>query len=835
MAVTGGGAPPWSPQYVRDSDVPAVSARRRGRRSIGYRLLLPIGVATLGLGALGGLQTSAAMEEAEQARASGSIATALTATVKLNHQLEQEIAETVALRLRGGKAGEALLVAQRRRTDDAVARFRAAALAAAASAPEVRPILNEAEFVLVELPYLRDRAQFPLVGANTAETSPEAVYDDLTHTMFLVGESLGETPNDDSLSAYAEAVAALNAVEHHASEQRGLLRAVFSRGRFEPGELAELAGLRGAEQERLLQFERVAGAQTRARYGEVVRGTDVDRANALLAAALAADTTPAALRVDPDTWYIAQSNALRRLYLFELEVISSMERESARQQAAARRDALLTGAGTAGVIVLALAVAGILAVRTSRGLRRLSRSAMDIAATELPEAIAGVSAAPNVETVRRLVRASHEVADKALAGPKDEIGEVGAALATLHAQALRLAADQAMLRHDISAMFVNLSRRGQTLVQRQLHLIDEFERGETDPQALAKLFALDHLAARMRRNEENLLVLAGGEPGRRFVHAELLLDVVHAAAAEIDQYARVETNSIADLSVVAHAVGDVVHLLAELLENATDFSPPKSRVLVSTRRGVDGLTISIFDAGIGMPPAQLDEINERLARPSMLTSDLARTMGLLVVARIAARRGIKVQLRSSPGGGTVALVLLPTVLLAPPHSAATRFTVPSAGGAMPDGEILRTRRHGFRAAVLNPPAPIPAPPSAAAPPTALIHSADFPPPALPAAIPAAAGDAPTQAIPAIRQAPPPSTAEILPSGLPQRRPGEPTPPADEPPSPSHPTGPNGSGLLDPDAVRVRLSGLAGGIAAAHRELAREQRLSAPPATKESTR
>ena len=147
----------------------------------------------------------------------------------------------------------------------------------------------------------------------------------------------------------------------------------------------------------------------------------------------------------------------------------------------------------------------------------------------------------------------------------DEIGELGDAFGAFHRQALRLAADQAMLRMEVEAIFVALSRRGQTLAQRQIHLIDDFGRVEHDPQRLNRLYALDHLAARMRRNEENLLVLAGGEPGRRFVNAELLVDVVHAAAAEIDQYARVETNSIADLCVVAHAVGDVVHLLAELL------------------------------------------------------------------------------------------------------------------------------------------------------------------------------------------------------------------------------------------------------------------------------
>ncbi|GIF99317.1 hypothetical protein Cci01nite_44110 [Catellatospora citrea] len=821
-----------------------VTARRRRRRSIGFRLLLPIAVATIGVGVLGGMQTSSAMDEAREAESSGAVAQALTATVKLNHQLEQELSETEALLQRGGKAGELLLTAQRRRTDEALARYRVTVPVAVRVAPEIRGLVDDADAALAELPRMREAAQFPPEGQPAVKTSPETVYDPLTHAMFAVGEALAAAPTDVRLNALTETVAALNAVEHHAAEQRGLLRTVFARGRFEHGELAELGELYGAEAERVAQFERVAGPQVAARYREVVRGADVDKARTLLEGALTADSAPAGLRVDPDAWFIAKSNALRRLYLFELEVIGSLEAEATRQHAAAERDALTSGGASALVIVVSLGIAVLLSVRTSRGLRRLSRSAMDIASGELPTAIAEVSSAPGVETVRRLVRASNEQAEKALSGPNDEIGEVGAALANLHQQALRLAADQAMLRHDISQMFVNLSRRGQTLVQRQLHLIDEFERGETDPQSLAKLFALDHLAARMRRNEENLLVLAGGEPGRRFVNAELLVDVVHAAAAEIDQYPRVETNSIADLCVVAHAVGDVVHLLAELLENATDFSPPNSRVLVTTRRGVDGLTINIFDAGIGMPPGQLQEINERLIRPSMLTSELARTMGLLVVARIAARRGITVQLRSSPGGGTVALVLLPTALLAPPHSAVSRLTVTSGNGNLPDGETLRTRRPGARPAGAAPAMtarpPIPAPPSAPTPtgPPAAVQSpapttspSTSPSMPAPAATFAGAADAPTQAIPAVRQAPP-DRPPLLPSGLPQRRPGDLASPGRAATASSRT---DSSGLLDPEAVRARLSGLAGGIAAAHRELAREQRLSAPPATKESTR
>ncbi|MFD0594246.1 nitrate- and nitrite sensing domain-containing protein [Catellatospora coxensis] len=258
------------------------TARRRPRRSIGFRLLLPIAVATIGVGVLGGVQTSSALDAAREAESSGSVAQALTATVKLNHQLEQELSETEALLQRGGKAGELLLTAQRRRTDEAVARYRATVPVATQVAPEIRGLVEQADAALAELPRLRELAQFPPEGQPAVKTSPEAVYDELTHSMFAVGEALAAAPADARLSALTETVAALNAMEHHSAEQRGLLRTVFARGRFEHGELAELGELHGAETERVAQFERVAGPQLVARYREVVRGADVDKARALL-------------------------------------------------------------------------------------------------------------------------------------------------------------------------------------------------------------------------------------------------------------------------------------------------------------------------------------------------------------------------------------------------------------------------------------------------------------------------------------------------------------------------------------------------------------------------
>jgi signal transduction histidine kinase len=197
--------------------------------------------------------------------------------------------------------------------------------------------------------------------------------------------------------------------------------------------------------------------------------------------------------------------------------------------------------------------------------------------------------------VRGTLQDSGARVDAMLPPGADEIGELATAFATVHRQALRLAAEQALQRMETTATLTALSRRGQTLVQRQLHLIGEFARHEVDQASRARLFALDHLAARMRRNEENLLVLAGGDPGRRFTEAVGVRDVIQLAAAEIEEPGRVEAVTTPLVAIAAHVVGDAVHLLAELLENAVSFSPPTTTVRVTARQAVDHVALTIFD------------------------------------------------------------------------------------------------------------------------------------------------------------------------------------------------------------------------------------------------
>ena len=242
----------------------------------------------------------------------------------------------------------------------------------------------------------------------------------------------------------------------------------------------------------------------------------------------------------------------------------------------------------------------------------------------------------------------------------DEIGEVARAFDQVHREALRLAANEAALRGNVNAMFVNLSRRSQTLVERQIRLIDDLEQGEQDPERLSSLFQMDHLATRMRRNSENLLVLAGHEESRRWNLPLALVDILRGALSEIEHYERVTLNVQPGIVVRGQAVSDVVHLTAELVENATSFSAADTPVTIAGHLlSSGGVLLEITDQGVGMGAEEMAHANWRLDNPPVVDVAVSRRMGLFVVARLAARHGIRVRLRLAASGGLIALVWLP--------------------------------------------------------------------------------------------------------------------------------------------------------------------------------
>lgn len=313
----------------------------------------------------------------------------------------------------------------------------------------------------------------------------------------------------------------------------------------------------------------------------------------------------------------------------------------------------------AGVIgLIALLVSLVMSVRIGRGLirdlRRLRLEAHEASGVRLPSVMRRLSAGEQVDVETEVPRLEYD---------RNEIGEVGQALNTLQRAAVEAAVKQSELREGVSEVFVNLARRSQVLLHKQLTLLDTMERRTEDTDELADLFRLDHLTTRMRRHAEGLVILSGAAPSRQWRKPVQLMDIVRAAVAEVEDYERIEVRRLPRVAVTGPAVADLTHLVAELLENATVFSPPHTAVQVVGERVANGFTLEIHDRGLGMAAEALLDANLRLAEtPEFELSDTDR-LGLFVVSRLAQRQNVRVSLQPSPYGGTTAVVFIPDSLL----------------------------------------------------------------------------------------------------------------------------------------------------------------------------
>ncbi len=360
--------------------------------------------------------------------------------------------------------------------------------------------------------------------------------------------------------------------------------------------------------------------------------------------------------VTPASYLSAATLSFDAYRSVETQLADQAAADSARVAAHAKRDVFINSALVLVALIIAFIVAALMARAMSRSMRRLRTAAFDIAETRLPALVDQLSRTDPG-------RVDTQVAPIPIT-TRDEIGEVARAFDQVHREAVRLAAEQALLRGNVNAIFTNLSQRNQGLIQRQLTLITELENNEADPDQLANLFRMDHLATRMRRNGENLLVLAGQEPDRQWNQPVPLVDVLRAAASEVEAYDRIELVGIPETDIHGSAVSDLVHLLAELLENATTFSSPQTKVRVTATRLPDTrLMIEIHDKGIGLTAEDFADINHKLADPPTVDVEIAKRMGLFVVGRLSLRHGIRVQLRpSGEQAGTTSLVMLPEAI-----------------------------------------------------------------------------------------------------------------------------------------------------------------------------
>ncbi len=320
------------------------------------------------------------------------------------------------------------------------------------------------------------------------------------------------------------------------------------------------------------------------------------------------------------------------------------------------RQQLVAGIALA-ALLLALVVTSVASRSITRPLRSLRSQAENMAGERLPTAVRQILDTPPGEDV-----VIPEVEPIAV-DTRDEVADVAAALSAVQASAVDLAVEQAVLRRNISDSYINLGRRNQNLLSRQLDFITELERNEADPDTLEGLFRLDHLATRMRRNAESLLVLAGVEPPRQWAAPVKLSDVVRAALGEVEDYHRVVVRHLEPAGMTGSAASDVAHVLAELLENALSFSPPDEHVEIKGRLTTSGYTIAVTDNGLGMSPDDLERANRRLAGAESFTVAPSRYLGHYVAGHLAARHGLVVELHDSPAGGITARVDVPMALL----------------------------------------------------------------------------------------------------------------------------------------------------------------------------
>ncbi|MET7332928.1 nitrate- and nitrite sensing domain-containing protein [Nonomuraea sp. NPDC005650] len=517
----------------------------------------------------------------------------------------------------------------------------------------VRPVLRRLE----EIPTLRETA----VKGKIQPLPMIQKYSQIIAALLQFHDQVGQVAVDDEVSHSASAMSAISRAKEQASKQRGVLASALDKQGFDSGEFDALTDAKSREESEETLFATLATLDQLELYRNTVVGRDVDQTDLfrLRAMAQSAEGKELSIGVRPDrdvsTWFDVSTGKIDALRSVEKDLSSSVILRARALEEGANRSALISGGLILLLLVVVTAIISLIARSLIRPLRKLRGEALDIAGHRLPE------------TVQQLRESNDGVAGPVVpigVDTHDEIGEVARAFDEVHREAVRLAGEEARLRSNVNAMFVNLSRRSQTLVERQITLIDGLEQGEQDEQRLGNLFKLDHLATRMRRNSENLLVLAGQDPPRRWSQPVKLVDVARASLSEVENYERVVLQVPDGVSVAGQAVNDVIHLLAELVENALSFSPRETRVTVSGSR-IDGggVMLSITDAGIGMTQDELVQANDRLTDAPSVDVSVSRRMGLFVVARLAHRHGIRVQLRPHASGGLTAMVLIPENML----------------------------------------------------------------------------------------------------------------------------------------------------------------------------
>jgi signal transduction histidine kinase len=569
-------------------------------------------------------------------------------------QVERQV--TGAFTASAHKSGQPAMLEQRKKTDVAVATFRrlsSSSQARSAASADIRAALDNATKALAGLPALRsaiDAGGEPDVARNG--------YTTIVNVMSAMFEA-ASAHQDTAVAEEARGVFVLSMARELLSEEDALVGDFVTEGDYTPTDYVQMVILIGQTRLILPYAATQLDAAQQAQYQQTSSGPAWKALHDLEDRLIATPPgTTAGLELG--TWRAAFDPVNESLIEFRASVQQQNVRHAA--QAANRIVLKLVLAGVVGLLAVALSV--LLSVRTGRSVARrldgLRVAAMELAGERLPSV---------VSRLRRGV-----VVDVAAEAPplrlgSDEIGQVGEAFNSVQRTAVASAVEEASVRQGMNEVFLNIARRSQTLLHRQLSLLDGMERRAAEPDDLADLFRVDHLATRMRRHAEDLVILAGAAPGRGWRNPVPVIDVVRGAVSEVEDYARVQVLQIGEGAIVGRAVGDVIHLLAELIENATAYSPPHTRVQVTGQSVPNGFVVEVEDRGLGMTAEAIADANRRLSDPPEFDPANSARLGLFVVAQLSARHGVRVVLRPSPYGGVTAVTLLPMALVVAQSSA----------------------------------------------------------------------------------------------------------------------------------------------------------------------
>jgi len=646
-------------------------------RTIRARLTWILAIPSTLLLGFTGVEVAARFEARSGAQTAARQVELVRAAQELAYELQRERGLTVGL-LGGEFRFREELAAQRRRVDES-----RAALGPLLADPARRgvPRLREALDRLADLGSVR-------ASADARQANRQQAFAFFTAAIGAIDDALYDPDTgggDPALRRDLEALWTLGRAQEAAARERDTLTGVLAAHAFTPEEYVRFIETRAAKSDGLAQFGRIASA---AHAGAVSAARQSRAATTMGAIGLRAAASPRGrnLTAQPREWWEAADAFVADLRAVRRAVAEQAGARARSAEARATRE-LVALAVLGGVLLLATLLLGLVTARSIlRPLRRLTRDADEIAERRLPEAVARLQATANPEDA---VPAGDAAAD----GPEDEFAAVTRSLAKVHRTALRLAADQAVLRRNTAESLAHLGRRSQTLVRRQLDRIAALERDESDPAVLTNLFELDHLATRMRRNAESLLILLGERLPRPAAEPVAMSDVLRSALAEVEDYRRVVLRRVDHDVVRGEVVAEVAHLLAELIENALVFSPPEQDVEIQAKCDATEYHIAIVDQGVGMSPEELAAANARLRGEQSFLAAPTRQLGLYIVGRLAERLGIRVWLHDSPLAGITARVVLPGDLLvrdgtagAPVPAGAGRPVRTAAESAAPAGQ-----------------------------------------------------------------------------------------------------------------------------------------------------